>query len=229
MNKIKEFLLRNVKTVLAFILGIIISGTIVYAATILFSSDQVSYDNTASGINAATVQGAIDELYTKASNASIYREQICPGCVYRIGSDTKYNVNSTSASKTNENSKLTDGEYTTDYTTLGTDMFLGHVIDSNGYILSTYGCGINDGAFFCIKTVDSDQLSATYKPYFQEGKNIMNTIFQNCSAVGSAAYACTDDIRVQLSSRGSVRILYLDNRGCVTGVDGDSYCDFEYE
>ena len=67
MKKVKKFLLGNIKTVVAFILGIIISGTTVYAATILFASSEVSYDNTSSGMSATNVQDALDELYTKAS------------------------------------------------------------------------------------------------------------------------------------------------------------------
>ena len=67
MKKIKKFLLGNIKTVVAFILGIIISGTTVYAATILFNSNQVGYDNTSSGMSATNVQDALDELYTKAN------------------------------------------------------------------------------------------------------------------------------------------------------------------
>ena len=68
MKKIKKFLLGNIKTVVAFILGIIISGTTVYAATIIFNSNQIGYDNTRSGMSVTNVQDALDELYTKAQN-----------------------------------------------------------------------------------------------------------------------------------------------------------------
>ena len=67
MKKVKKFLLGNIKTVVAFVLGLIISGTTVYAATILFNSNQVGYDNTSSGISATNVQDALDELYTRAN------------------------------------------------------------------------------------------------------------------------------------------------------------------
>ena len=67
MKKVKKFLLGNIKTVVAFILGIIISGTGVYAATIIYNSNQVGYDNTSSGMSATNVQDALDELYTKAN------------------------------------------------------------------------------------------------------------------------------------------------------------------
>ena len=67
MKKITKFLLGNIKTVVAFILGVIVSGTTVYAATILFASNEVSYDNTRSGMSVTNVQDALDELYTKAN------------------------------------------------------------------------------------------------------------------------------------------------------------------
>lgn len=67
MKKIKKFLLGNIKTVVAFILGIIMSVTTVYAATILYNSNQVEYDNTSSGMSATNVQDALDELSTKAN------------------------------------------------------------------------------------------------------------------------------------------------------------------
>lgn len=66
MKKIKKFLLGNIKTVVAFILGLIISGTTVYAA-IAIQGSSVGYTDT-NNIGATTVQGAIDELYTKTQN-----------------------------------------------------------------------------------------------------------------------------------------------------------------
>lgn len=69
MKRIKEFLLNNTKVVIAFVLGIVISGTTVYAATYLYSSNQVSFDKSKVSQYGATkddVQGAIDELYSIA-------------------------------------------------------------------------------------------------------------------------------------------------------------------
>lgn len=59
-NRLKE----NNKVILAFILGILVSGITVYATTIL-SSSEVSYDNSNSGSSSNNVQGAIEELYEK--------------------------------------------------------------------------------------------------------------------------------------------------------------------
>lgn len=71
MKRIKEFLLNNTKVVIAFVLGIVISGTTVYAATYLYSSNQVSFDKSKVSQYGATkddVQGAIDELYSIAKS-----------------------------------------------------------------------------------------------------------------------------------------------------------------
>lgn len=64
MRKVKSFLLENIKTIVAFILGIVISGGTVYAATILFSSNQVVYTNNGQ----STVQSALNELYTRTNS-----------------------------------------------------------------------------------------------------------------------------------------------------------------
>lgn len=71
MKRIKEFLLNNTKLVIAFVLGVVISGTTVYAATCLYSSNQVSFDKSKVSQYGATkddVPGAIDELYSIAKS-----------------------------------------------------------------------------------------------------------------------------------------------------------------
>ena len=51
------------KNIIGFIVGVILcTGTFVYAA-VTFPSNEVSYDNTESGLSSTDVQGAIDELY----------------------------------------------------------------------------------------------------------------------------------------------------------------------
>ena len=57
---------RKVLLVLfGFIIGIIVSGTCVYAAT-LYEATEVAYDNSSSGTSNVNVQTALDELYKKA-------------------------------------------------------------------------------------------------------------------------------------------------------------------
>ena len=51
------------KNIIGFIVGVILcTGTFVYAA-VTFPSNEVSYDNTESGLSSTNVKGAIDELY----------------------------------------------------------------------------------------------------------------------------------------------------------------------
>jgi hypothetical protein len=67
LKKFHKYIKSNIKLVIGILIGAVLSGTTVYAATILFNSNQVVYDNTSSGMSATNVQGALDELYTKAN------------------------------------------------------------------------------------------------------------------------------------------------------------------
>ncbi len=66
MKKIGNKIKQNAKVITAFVLGAILTGGTVYAATVLPSS-QVGYDNSTSGLASTNVQDALDELYTKAN------------------------------------------------------------------------------------------------------------------------------------------------------------------
>ncbi len=59
-EKTKEFLKKNL---IGFILGIVSACTISVIAVTYFPSNDVTYDNTESGLSSTNVQGAIDELY----------------------------------------------------------------------------------------------------------------------------------------------------------------------
>ena len=59
---------RKVLLVLfGFILGIVVSGTCAYAAT-LYEAREVAYDNSSSGTSNVNVQTALDELYKKVGD-----------------------------------------------------------------------------------------------------------------------------------------------------------------
>ena len=51
------------KNLISFLIGIIIFGGVGVYAAITFPSNDVTYDNTQSGLQSTTVKGAIDELY----------------------------------------------------------------------------------------------------------------------------------------------------------------------
>lgn len=58
---------KYTKLVIGIILGVLIAGSSVYYAAVLYNSQDVGYDNTNSHLTANNVQGAIDELYLKAN------------------------------------------------------------------------------------------------------------------------------------------------------------------
>ena len=59
-EKTKEFLKKNL---IGFVLGVVSAWTISVIAATYFPSNEVSYDNSESGLSSTTVKGAIDELY----------------------------------------------------------------------------------------------------------------------------------------------------------------------
>lgn len=77
MKKIKLLLIVN-------ILMITISSIMcVYAASYLYNSNEVSYNHNASGLSSNDVQGAIDELYSSASDYATINSLIYPvGSIY---------------------------------------------------------------------------------------------------------------------------------------------------
>ena len=55
------------KNIISFLIGIIIFGGVGVYAAVTFPSNDVTYDNTESGLKSKDVQGAIDELYTECT------------------------------------------------------------------------------------------------------------------------------------------------------------------
>ena len=61
MKKIKEFY-KNYLT--GFFIGLILFTVVGVSAAAVFPSNQTTYDNSVSGLNATNVQTAIDEVYS---------------------------------------------------------------------------------------------------------------------------------------------------------------------
>ncbi len=62
----KKYYIKK-KNIIGFIVGVMLcTGTFVYAA-VTFPSNEVTYDNTKSGLSSTNVKGAIDELYTECT------------------------------------------------------------------------------------------------------------------------------------------------------------------
>ena len=77
MKKAKKIIKNNVKVLVGIIIGTMVTGTGVYAATVINASD-VSYKNASSGMTSENVQGAIEELNTKATTKIKEAEAKCP-------------------------------------------------------------------------------------------------------------------------------------------------------
>ena len=69
----KKYLKTNI---ISFILAVIIFGSLGVYAIVTFSSNDVTYDNTESGLTSTSVKGAIDELYAECTYVPTGGEQI---------------------------------------------------------------------------------------------------------------------------------------------------------
>lgn len=63
----KNFFKKNVKMVVAFVIGGIVCGGITTVAAYAIASSDVSYSNTTSGSSATNVQDAVDDLYKRGN------------------------------------------------------------------------------------------------------------------------------------------------------------------
>ena len=82
----KKFIKNNL---LGFILGVLVSGGVVYAATLIDSKD-VTYTPSNNSFDVSNVQGALDELYTKIT---INTDELnSSNKVYYLGTGTNYNI-----------------------------------------------------------------------------------------------------------------------------------------
>ena len=84
MNNIKSFIKRNYKLVIGIIMGITISVGIGVSAV---ATKDVEYDNSKSGLTSTNMQGAIDELNTKATAKIAEAEKRCPDeyeCIKKV-------------------------------------------------------------------------------------------------------------------------------------------------
>ena len=88
----KKFFRNNIKVIVAFIVGLIVSGTTVYEATSLYYSDTVGFDNSNAKLKKVgtnkevdNVQDAIDAIYNKVINSSGSGEEKCTTSPFRLG------------------------------------------------------------------------------------------------------------------------------------------------
>ena len=71
MKGIQKFIKTNIKILLGIIIGVLISGSVVFAATIAIDAAQVTYNNSNTSLTSTNIKDVLDELYTKG-NSSYY-------------------------------------------------------------------------------------------------------------------------------------------------------------
>ena len=72
MKKIIQYIKSNYMIIIGFIVGIFMSGIIVYASIIGIDSDQVIYNKSSSLLNSTNVKGALYELYEKSNSSDFF-------------------------------------------------------------------------------------------------------------------------------------------------------------
>ena len=65
----KNLFKNNIRVIVAFVLGLLVAGSVGVYAYVISASD-VSYDNSTSGLTGDNVKDALDDLYTKLGNIS---------------------------------------------------------------------------------------------------------------------------------------------------------------
>ena len=90
----KSFIKNNIKFIIVIIICLVGSSITTLATNYLFNSNEVSYDNTNSGLHADYVQGAIDEVFQHATDYSEIKT--------KIGSDTLTTTSNTLIGSINE-------------------------------------------------------------------------------------------------------------------------------
>lgn len=192
MKKVRN----NLKVVIAFVIGIIITGGTVYAANLLAS--EVTYDNTTSGLTSTTVQGALDELNTKAQGIPPKMSDMCPGCKYIYTKTTfQYGSGATALDSTLQ-SELKDN-WEDVVTASGKKKFLGVKVNSSTNVVEkAYACGIKDGVPFCIEGSKDGSTNNTNKTLlnsaslYNNGCNDDGSEVRCYGPVGAGAYSSGD-------------------------------------
>ena len=209
MKKIKKFLLGNIKTVIAFVLGTLISGVTVYAATVIAAS-QVGYTPpSGSGISSTNVQGAIDELYTRANTWINPNNNFGTPKYYAFGTYKGW----CSGTDTNCNSFA-------DFPTTSTSAPSGKNVYATKYEDGGYGVCINrNGTPHCFRGRNWAYESQHVQKVFSGANN-------SCNVSSSNVFCGASDFYCLVRSDGYVECI---NRGtfayCRVNVNGYVQCD----
>ena len=208
MKKVKRFLIGNIKTVIAFVLGTLISGVTVYAATVIAAS-QVGYTPpSGSGISSTNVQGAIDELYTRANTWINPNNNFGTPRYYAFGTYKGW----CSSSDTSCNSY-------SDFPTTSTSAPSGKNVYAAKYADGGYGVCINrNGTPHCFR-------GRNWIAEAQHIQKVFSGANDSCYVGSSGVYCDASDFSCNVSSSG--RVYCYDagtNADCGVSVDGYVLC-----
>ena len=108
----KKIWKENTKLILIVIIAVVIASEATYAATTMYDSNIVGYDNTTSGLRSTTVQTALDELYGNVAEVILNIKNF-------IGNSTLTTTDQTLSGAINE----LDSEVATKYGTISSWVF----------------------------------------------------------------------------------------------------------
>lgn len=187
MKKVKRFLIGNIKTVIAFVLGTLISGVTVYAATVIAAS-QVGYTPpSGSGISSTNVQGAIDELYTRANTWINPNNNFGTPQYYAFGTYNGW----CSGSDTDCNSL-------SDFPTTSTSAPSGKNVYAAKYADGGYGVCINrNGTPHCFR-------GRNWIAEAQHIQKVFSGAYDSCDVYSSYVYCGASEFRCSVHSSGRV-------------------------
>lgn len=215
MKKIKEIIKNNIKIVIAFILGGVVFGTLgVYAATTLLSQS-VYYNNTNSGATSTNVQGALDELYTRASKWLNPNDMGTPQYYATTGTYKGW----CSSTDTNCNSYA-------DFPTTSTTPPSGKNVYAAKYKDGQYGvCIKRNGKEHCFRARNYKVEAKHVQEVFSDVGTYDSSTVLGCR-VGSSAVSCyASDFNCRVSSYGDVRCGDFGTNGyCSVPTDGSVRC-----
>ena len=218
-RKMKKFIKSNIKPVIAFVIGIIITGGVAYAANLIASD--VTYDNTTSGLQSTTVQGALDELTAKAQGIAPKMSDMCPGCKYiYTTTEFQYGSGATALSSTLQ-SQLKDN-WEDVITGSGKKYFFGVKVNASNVVEKAYACGIKDGVPFCIEGRKTADMTTDIYNANMALLNSVSLYNNGCHDYGSYV-TCYGSVGADADSNGNVYV--SDDSGSCYAYDfGDAGC-----
>ena len=212
----KKFLKNNIEFIFGLIIGIIITGTCVYASNI-FAANQVSYDNSnvaiqKNDVNVTNVQDAIETLYEKAlvcenggSGEEPETSTGCPGegCYYSWNTSlwyTTWNTESQTPKTINPNS-LESGVSTNYNDVVQGNTFIAMKLNSNNQVEHAYACGVKNNTPFCIEGTYNDNPNKT--TIQTNNLAILTPVFGSCSGAVGSVISCGEGGSLNAGSHSS--------------------------